>query len=200
MAIIPFFQKTEFVFRFSHILYIHRRKKSITTGEKPWLSPNEIQKVFYLRFIFRRSRVILIPNRMKGGKRHEHQCQQVYWMHRKVLRIPLRYWELLLPGPYSGGHPWGKPCHGSVHRLQVLPQKVIWLRQQMLPQFFLDAAVKKRYDREDYGEKPWKMFIIAFMIVHTLFTDRGYTILIQNGEDILWTRWNIHRKCRQRNR
>jgi hypothetical protein len=30
-----FLSKDDFVFRFSHILYIHRRKKSITTGEKP---------------------------------------------------------------------------------------------------------------------------------------------------------------------
>ena len=139
MAIIPFFQKTISSSDF-RIYYTFTGEKSQSPLGKNHDFLHMKFKSFYLRFIFQRDRVILIPNRRKGGKRYEHQCQQVHRMHSEVLRIPLRYRELLFPGPYSGGYSRAESCHGSVHRLQVLPQKVKCGGGEMPPPFsYLDG-------------------------------------------------------------
>ena len=73
-------------------------------------------------------------------------------MHRAPVRASLRKRELLLSGPDSGGHPRGQPHHGSVHRLQVLPQALIPLYEApgtMGASFsveLLDMGQKSRYD------------------------------------------------------
>ena len=56
---------------------------------------------------------------------YELSCQQMYWMHRSAVRLPLWERELLLPGPYPGGHPRGQSHGRPVHRLQVLPEEII---------------------------------------------------------------------------
>ena len=45
-------------------------------------------------------------------------------MHRPAVRLPLRQRELLLSGQDHGGHPRDESHYGTVHRLQVLPEKV----------------------------------------------------------------------------
>ena len=89
---------------------------------------------------------ILLPYQTKGGNDYELPRKQVHRVYRSAVCLSLRERELLLSGPDPGGHPRNESHRESVHRLQVLPQKVSFFAAASAAAIFLDESRQNKYD------------------------------------------------------